>query len=173
VKAGDVLIGLPSTGLHTNGYSLARKLLFESANWTIDTYIPELGATVGGALLAVHKSYRKAILALLDEGILHAAAHITGGGMTDNIPRVLPPGLMARIQTGSWDVPPLFELLRRLGNMPEDDWRRTLNCGIGMVLLVPAREVDSALRLLRKDKPRVIGEVAKSGKGNAGVTYVS
>lgn len=172
VKAGDVLIGLPSTGLHTNGYSLARKLIFETAGWTIDTYVPELGATAGDALLAVHKSYKKPMEALLEEGILHAAAHITGGGMTGNIPRVLPKGLAARIQIGSWEVPPLFDLLRRLGNMPEDDWRRTLNCGIGMVLVVPSRAVEKALKLIKKDKPKVIGEVAKVSGGKP-VVYVA
>jgi len=139
IRAGDVLLGLPSTGLHTNGYSLARKLLFEVAGYAPATVVPELGGTVADALLQVHRSYLKPIRALAEKGLLRGAAHITGGGLTDNTPRMLPQGLAAEIDTRAWTIPPIFELLRRLGNLPEDDYRRTFNLGIGMILAVSLR----------------------------------
>ncbi|HBY64706.1 MAG TPA: phosphoribosylformylglycinamidine cyclo-ligase, partial [Solibacterales bacterium] len=125
VAAGDQLLGLASTGLHTNGYSLARKLLFEVAGRQPKAFVPELDRSLGEELLKVHRSYLQPIQALLKAGVLKAAAHITGGGITDNLPRVLPRGLGAEIEVGSWPVLPIFELLKRLGNIPEDDWRRT------------------------------------------------
>ncbi len=134
-----MLLGLPSTGLHTNGYSLARKLLFEVAGYGPKTLLPEVGATVGDALLAVHRSYLKPIRALMAAGLLRGAAHITGGGITDNTPRMLPKEFGVAIDTASWKIPPLFEVLRRIGDIPEDDYRRTLNLGVGMILAVPAR----------------------------------
>jgi phosphoribosylformylglycinamidine cyclo-ligase len=167
IRAGDVLLGLPSTGLHTNGYSLARKLLLDGAGYSVNTFLPELNSTVGDELLKVHRSYLKPIQALLEEGVLKGAAHITGGGMTDNIPRVLPEGLGAEIQTGAWPVPPVFELLRRLGNMPEDDYRRTLNTGIGMVLITGPRNLARAERVLAglRETSYVIGRVAALKRG--------
>src|SRR6202046_5058781 len=135
VRKGDVLVALPSTGLHTNGYSLARKLLFDVAGLKVDSLLPELGTMLGDELLKVHRSYLKAITALLGKASISAAAHITGGGITDNLPRVLPKGLAAAIQTESWQVPPLFEMLRTIGNVPHADWRRTFNLGVGMILV--------------------------------------
>lgn len=163
VRAGDVLIGLPSNGLHTNGYSLARKILFDVAGYQVDSMIPELGRTVADELLKVHLSYNRAMTALMDKGFLKAAAHITGGGITDNLPRVLPKGLAAEIDTKSWQVPPLFTLLKELGKMPDDDWRRTLNCGIGMICVVSAKDQDVALATLKKvrQKTHVIGRIVK------------
>src|SRR5206468_143759 len=111
IRAGNVLIGLPSTGLHTNGYSLARKLLLETAAYTPDTFLPELGCTVADELLKVHRSYLRPIRSLAAARLLHGAAHITGGGITDNTPRMLPKGLAVEIDTASWRVPPVFELL--------------------------------------------------------------
>ncbi|HUO32084.1 MAG TPA: phosphoribosylformylglycinamidine cyclo-ligase, partial [Bryobacteraceae bacterium] len=134
IRTGDTLLALPSTGLHTNGYSLARKLLFEVAGYSPDTVLPELGGTVADVLLDVHRSYLKPIRALADAGLLRGAAHITGGGLTDNTPRMLPEGLAAEIDTDAWKIPPIFELLRKLGDLPEDDYRRTFNLGIGMIL---------------------------------------
>src|SRR4029079_8976757 len=132
---------------HTNGYSLARKLLFDVAGHSPNTKLPELGGqTVGDALLAVHRSYLKPLRALDDEGVLKAAAHITGGGITDNTPRVLPKGLGARVHPASWPVLPIFELMRKIGGIPDDDYRRTFNLGIGMVLIVGKRDLDKALR---------------------------
>src|SRR5215813_2104202 len=130
IRVGDVLLGLPSNGLHTNGYSLARKLLFETAGYAPHTTLPDIGGTVADELLRVHRSYLKPIRALLDAGLLRGAAHITGGGITDNTPRMLPAGLAAAIETSSWKIPPIFEILRTLGGVPEDDYRRTFNLGV-------------------------------------------
>src|SRR5436305_10442172 len=129
IRAGDVLLGLPSTGLHTNGYSLARKLLFDVAGYGSNTFVPELHSTVADELLKVHRSYLQPIRKLLAEGILKGAAHITGGGITDNVPRILPDNAAIQIDLSSWPVPPIFELLRSLGSIPVDDLRRTFNLG--------------------------------------------
>lgn len=148
IKAGDVLFGLPSNGLHTNGYSLARKLLFEEAGYKIDTRLPELDGTIGEELLKVHRSYKPAIDVLMDAGLLKGAAHITGGGITDNTPRMLPKGLGAEIHTLAWEVPPIFQLLKKIGNVSDADWRRTFNLGVGMILCVGAEEAADASELL-------------------------
>jgi len=148
IRPGDVLLGLPSTGLHTNGYSLARKLLLEVAGYGVKTYLPELGGTVGDELLKVHRSYLGPIQALATKGLLKGAAHITGGGITGNTPRILPPRVAIEVETASWKVPPIFELLRRLGNIPDDDYRRTFNLGIGMILVVAKRNLARARKLL-------------------------
>jgi phosphoribosylformylglycinamidine cyclo-ligase len=173
IREGDVLLGLPSTGLHTNGYSLARKLLFEVAGYGPKTLLPEVGATVGDALLAVHRSYLKPIRALAAAGLLRGAAHITGGGITDNTPRMLPKGMAAEIETGSWRIPPLFEVLRRIGNIPADDYRRTFNLGIGMILAAPARGAAKAEAALRDigESPIRIGSVIRQRRGQGRVEY--
>jgi phosphoribosylformylglycinamidine cyclo-ligase len=173
IRAGDVLLALPSTGLHTNGYSLARKLLFEIAGYGPKTLLPEVGATVGDALLKVHRSYLKAIRALLAAGLLRGAAHITGGGITDNTPRILPKGTAVAIETSSWKIPPIFEVLRRIGNIPEDDYRRTFNLGVGMIFAVPARAAARAEAVLRKlgESPFRIGEVIARKRGRPAVDY--
>jgi phosphoribosylformylglycinamidine cyclo-ligase len=167
IRAGDMLLGLPSTGLHTNGYSLARKLLFDVAGYGPHTFLPELGTTVGEELLKVHRSYLTVIQTLLAEGLLKGAAHITGGGMTDNIPRVLARGLACEIDRGAWSAPPVFELLRRLGNVPEDDYRRAFNLGIGMVLVVSRRGLARARRVLDRLKEPCfeIGRVIAARRG--------
>ncbi|MCC6345191.1 MAG: phosphoribosylformylglycinamidine cyclo-ligase [Bryobacterales bacterium] len=152
IRPGDLLLGLPSTGLHTNGYSLARKLLFEVAGYTVDSRVAELGCTVAAELLKIHRSYRKPVLALHRKGLLRAAAHITGGGITDNLPRVLPRGLAAEVYPGSWPEPPVFPLLKSLGNIPDDDYRRTFNTGIGMILVISPRHSAEAERILRRLK---------------------
>jgi phosphoribosylformylglycinamidine cyclo-ligase len=141
VAAGDVLIGLPSAGLHTNGYSLARKILFERLGLRASDRLEELGGTVAEILLAEHRSYLKAFDAPLERGLLHALAHITGGGLTDNLPRVLPDGMAARIDLASWVVPPLFRLLEREGKVGGGEMLRTFNMGIGMVAVAPADRV--------------------------------
>jgi phosphoribosylformylglycinamidine cyclo-ligase len=172
-RAGDILLGLPSTGLHTNGYSLARKLFFETAGYGPNTVLPELGATVADALLAVHRSYLKPIRALMAAGLLRGAAHITGGGITDNTPRMLPKGLAVEIDTATWTIPPLFEVLRRLGNIPDDDYRRTFNLGVGMILSVPARGAAKAETVLGKagETPFRIGVVTAQKRGRPRVEY--
>ena len=173
IRAGDVLLALPSTGLHTNGYSLARKLLFEVAGYGPKTVLPEVGSTVADALLAVHRSYLKPIRALMDAGLLRGAAHITGGGITDNTPRMMAKGLGAVIDTGSWKVPALFDVLRGIGDIPLDDYRRTLNLGVGMIFAVGARGAAKADELLRKigEKPWRIGSVVEVKRGGPRVEY--
>jgi len=169
VKKGDVLIGLPSNGLHTNGYSLARKILFDVAKYKPETVIPEIGGTVADALLKVHRSYLKPLRALDDAKLLKAAAHITGGGITDNTPRVLPKGLAAHVQVGSWPVLPIFELMKIIGNIPEADWRRTFNLGIGMIFVVAERDLNAVGKILKKLKEPwyQIGTIQKG----SGVVY--
>ena len=150
IQAGDILYGLPSTGLHTNGYSLARKLIFDVASHKPDTFLKELGATVADDLLQVHRSYLKPIQALMKAKVLKGAAHITGGGITENTPRMLPNGLAAEIEWGSWPVLPIFEFLRKLGNIPEDDYRRSFNLGLGMIFAVSKKKLREAERVLEK-----------------------
>jgi phosphoribosylformylglycinamidine cyclo-ligase len=173
VRAGDALLALPSTGLHTNGYSLARKLLFETAGLRPSSVLAETGGTVADALLAVHRSYLKPIRALMKAGLLRGAAHITGGGITDNTPRMLPDGLAIAIDTAAWRIPPLFQLLRRIGNIPEDDFRRTFNLGAGMILAVPARAAGRAERILSRlgENPFRIGTVTAHQRGRPRVEY--
>jgi phosphoribosylformylglycinamidine cyclo-ligase len=137
VAEGDLLIGLPSSGLHTNGYSLARKVLFEDLNLSPQTGVPELGCTLADALLAVHRSYLKPVLPLAENFLISAMAHITGGGFPDNLPRVLPAGLDALVHPHAWSWPPLFHLLQDKGRIAPAEMLRVFNCGIGMVLVVP------------------------------------
>ncbi|HEX6728866.1 MAG TPA: phosphoribosylformylglycinamidine cyclo-ligase [Pyrinomonadaceae bacterium] len=135
ITAGDVLLALPSVGLHTNGYSLARKLFFEIAGYKPQTQLPELGMSAGEALLQPHVSYLKVLDGLLESGIIKGLAHITGGGLTDNIPRILPEGTAVEIRKGSWPVLPVFELLQQLGSVSEREMYRTFNMGVGMVIV--------------------------------------
>ncbi len=155
IKAGDVLVGLPSQGLHTNGYSLARKLLFETAGHTPDAKLAGLPGSLANELLKIHKSYLKPIEALHSEKLLKGAAHITGGGLTDNLPRVLPDGLAAEIELGSWPKQPIFDLLQKIGNIPDDDLRRTFNLGVGMVFVVSKKKLGFVSSVLKK-----LGEAA-------------
>ncbi len=150
VCRGDVLVGLPSSGLHTNGYSLARHILFERLGLSPDDEIEELGRSVGEELLEVHRCYLESVWPLLEKDLLHAMAHITGGGLTDNLPRVLPKGLGAVVKVGTWEIPPIFRLLAQGGKVPEDDLWRTFNMGVGMVLVVDPKRLDAVLKRLRK-----------------------
>jgi len=152
IRTGDVLLGLPSSGLHTNGYSLARKLLFDVAGHAPSTRLADLENSIGDELLKLHRSYLNPLRALDDAGLLKGAAHITGGGITDNTPRILPPGLGVRIDLGTWPVLPIFELLRKIGRIPEQDWRRTFNLGIGMIFVVSPRKLAEAGKILDKMK---------------------
>jgi len=173
VRTGDVLLALASTGLHTNGYSLARKLLFDIAKLRLDTHLPELGAVIGDELLKIHRSYLKPLQALAQNKLISGAAHITGGGITDNLPRVFPKGLAGFIDTGSWQPPPLFDLLRHIGDVPEDDWRQAFNLGVGMIFVVPQSKADQAIRELRRlrEKPWIIGHVGPQRRGGPRVEY--
>jgi phosphoribosylformylglycinamidine cyclo-ligase len=149
IAPGDVLLALPSAGLHTNGYSLARKLFFEVAGYRPDTQLPELGMTAGEALLLPHVSYLQPLDGLLDKGSIKGLAHITGGGLTDNIPRILPDGTAVEIKRDSWPIPPLFELLRRLGNVSDSEMYRTFNLGVGMVIVCSADQAAGVEKHLR------------------------
>jgi len=135
IAAGDVLLALPSVGLHTNGYSLARKLFYEVAGYDAATHVEELGTTVGQALLAPHLSYLPALEGLLDAGLIKGLAHITGGGLIDNIPRILPEGTAVEIRRGAWPQLSVFTLMQRLGNVSETEMHRTFNMGVGMVIV--------------------------------------
>lgn len=166
VSEGDVLVGLPSSGLHTNGYSLARKVLFDVLGHRVDTVLPELGGTVGEALLATHRCYLAALEPLIERDKIHALAHITGGGFPGNIPRVLPAGLGARIRRGSWDVPPLFRIIQKGGDISDEEMYRTFNMGVGMIALVAPADLHDVEHSLerRGETSFVIGSVV-SGSG--------
>lgn len=135
ITEGDVLLALPSVGLHTNGYSLARKLFFEVAGYQPHTQLPGVGTTAGEALLQPHVSYLRPLESLLDRGVIKGLAHITGGGLIDNIPRILPEGTAVEIKKGSWPTLPVFELMQQIGNVTEREMYRTFNMGVGMVIV--------------------------------------
>jgi phosphoribosylformylglycinamidine cyclo-ligase len=163
IAPGDVLLALPSVGLHTNGYSLARKLFFDVAGYTVDTHLDEVGMTVGEALLQPHLSYLRALDDLLNSGMIKGLAHITGGGLTDNIPRILPDDTAVEIEKGSWPVLPVFNLMQRLGNVSEAEMFRTFNMGVGMVIVcTPEHQQSIAAHLSAQDAECfVIGRVVK------------
>ena len=166
VKPGDLLLGLPSNGLHTNGYSLARKLFFEVARYSPETYVNDLHAKAGEELMKSHRSYWPVVRKLIDGELVHALAHITGGGITDNLPRVLPKGTAAIVESGSWPVLPVFNHLQKIGNVPHDDMMRTFNMGIGMVLVVPANKFKRVQSLIEKcgEKSYLIGRIVKGDR---------
>ncbi len=155
IVPSDVLIGLPSTGLHTNGYSLARKVLLGQMGLNLDEKPTGLGRTLGEELLRVHRNYQPA-LAALPAGVLKGAAHITGGGLVDNLPRILPATCDAQVETGAWSVPPIFRLIAQGGNVPTEEMYQAFNMGLGMVLVVSKRHVD---RVVALTKGRVVGRV--------------
>jgi phosphoribosylformylglycinamidine cyclo-ligase len=162
VRKGDLLIGLPSTGLHTNGYSLARRILVD--RFAFDVRMEELGATIGDALLAVHRSYFPSVYPLLQTALgaaVHGLSHITGGGIEGNTMRVVPKGRRLRIDWEAWERPALFRFIQREGQVPEDDMRHTFNLGVGLILIVDPRKADAVITALRrrKERPLVMGEV--------------
>jgi len=162
IAVGDVLVGVPSSGLHTNGYSLARRVIFEHLRLDVDSYVPELSCTVGDALLAPHRSYLPFVQPLLEAGRIKGMAHITGGGITDNLPRVLPHGTAAVVETASWTVPPLFTWLQRSGNIPIDDMLRTFNMGIGLIIVTRCDQAEPLIDELAARggrDARVIGRI--------------
>jgi phosphoribosylformylglycinamidine cyclo-ligase len=166
VQAGDHLLALASAGLHTNGYTLARRVLFDKLGHTVDTHLPELGTTVGKALLAPHLSYLAALEPLIERRKIRALCHITGGGFQGNIPRVLPNGLGARVRKGAWTVPPLFQLIAQGGGVKDDEMYRTFNMGVGMIVVVSPEnlhEVEHSLER-RGETSWLIGSVV-SGEG--------
>jgi phosphoribosylformylglycinamidine cyclo-ligase len=163
IRAGDCLLGIASKGLHTNGYSLARRLFFERLGLQPGAIVPELGASVADLLLAPHRAYLPLLEPLLDTPVLKGMAHITGGGITENLPRVLPPGTEARILKGSWPVLPIFEFMQRVGGIAEQEMYRTMNMGIGMIVIVAPEHVDAVRgRLASENEPCYqIGTVAE------------
>jgi phosphoribosylformylglycinamidine cyclo-ligase len=166
IAPGDVLLALPSVGLHTNGYSLARKLFFDVAGHSADTRLDELGMTIGDALLQTHASYLKPLDGLLDSGLIKGLAHITGGGLTDNLPRILPDGCGVEIDKGSWPVLPIFELMQKIGNVSEPEMYRTFNMGVGMVVVTTAQHLDAVKSHLQQQGAQVyqIGRVVKGNR---------
>jgi phosphoribosylformylglycinamidine cyclo-ligase len=163
VQIGDVILGLASNGLHTNGYSLARKLLFEVARYSPEDYVNEIKNKVGNELMRTHKSYWPAVKKLVAAQCVSALAHITGGGITENLPRVLPRGMAAAIDLGSWPVPPLFEHLQQLGNVPQEEMLRTFNMGLGMLMVVPLAKFKKAQTVLERvgEKAFTVGRIVK------------
>jgi phosphoribosylformylglycinamidine cyclo-ligase len=174
IRAGDAVIGLASSGLHTNGYSLARKIFFEQMRLKPGSYVPELRNTIGHEMLKVHVSYGPLIQKLLKKfnarPTIKALAHITGGGFVDNIPRVLPKGCDVIIRKGTWDMLPIFKLIQAKGGVPEVELYQVFNMGIGMVVIVAADKADEVLRCIRAQKQQawLVGQVAK-GSGVARV----
>lgn len=166
VQPGDVLIGLPSTGLHTNGYSLARKLLFTVAGYSPETYVNELKGKVGNELMKQHKSYWPVVRRVVEGEAVSAMAHITGGGITENLPRVLPKGCGAVVELGSWPVLPIFEHMQKLGNIEQAEMMRTFNMGIGMILVVPAKKFKKVQSILERagEKGYTIGRIVKGDR---------
>ncbi len=166
LQPGDILLGLGSSGLHTNGYSLARKIFFEQEGLRPESRVEGLGSAVGDLLLQPHRCYLPALEPLLKKGWVKAMAHITGGGLTDNIPRVLARGTSARIELGSWSLPALFGYLREKGEIPEDEMLRTFNVGVGMVVMVARERLEEAKNLLSRveETTYVIGEIVEGDR---------
>ena len=166
VEVGDVILGLASNGLHTNGYSLARKLFFEVAGYTPETYVNEIKGKVGNELMQTHRSYWPAIKKLVAAESVSAMAHITGGGITGNLPRVLPRGTAAVVEIGSWPSLPIFEHLQKLGNVPQDEMLRTFNMGLGMLLVVPSKKFKKAQSVLERvgEKAYTVGRIVKGDR---------
>lgn len=166
VKAGDVLIGLPSSGVHSNGFSLVRKICFEAMGYTMDTYIPEFNCTLGEKLLTPTRLYPKTCLPLIEKFDLHAMVHITGGGFYDNIPRVLPEDCDAEVDAGAWEMPVVFKKLKEWGNVPWREMYRTFNMGIGMVLVVAPEDEEAVKDALRQAQEEffLLGKVVPGSK---------
>ena len=172
IAAGDVLIGVPSSGLHTNGYSLARRIAFDAAGLDHRAFVPELGTTVGEALLVPHRSYLPIIRPLLSRDVIKGMAHITGGGITDNLPRVFPEGVHAEIDRSSWEVPPVFRWLQARGNVPDADMLRTFNMGVGLIVVCAAADAETVLAALAAAGESSAVRIGRIAPGGEGVRYV-
>ena len=166
IAPGDVLVGLGSLGLHTNGFSLARRIVFEVCGYEVDRYIPELGTTIGSELLAYHKSYVKSVLALRERCDIKGIAHITGGGLSDNIIRILPLNCCAEVRKGTWEIPPVFPFLQEKGGVDEAEMYHVFNMGVGMIVVLPPSQIDTAIASLRElgESPSLIGEIIHGEK---------
>jgi phosphoribosylformylglycinamidine cyclo-ligase len=173
VKPGDALIALPSAGLHTNGYSLARKLVFEVEKLKPDTYVAEIGNKIGAELLKPHLCYASALRNILARGWVSALAHITGGGIPGNLPRVLPSGVRAEVDLGAWPVPPIFKYLAKIGSIDSDELLQSFNMGVGMILVVPPQNVSSVEADLKRRREKFvrIGRIDRGDSGKARVKF--
>jgi phosphoribosylformylglycinamidine cyclo-ligase len=171
IKEGDVLVGLRSSGLHSNGYSLVRKLFFDVGKMDVSDRLPELGTTLGEELLKPTRIYAGAVNALKNRALIKGMAHITGGGIPGNLTRILPEGVRAVVREDSWDAHPVFDVIRKIGNVPEDDMRSTFNMGIGYILVVEESDVKKILETLSENMYYcyIIGRVEQ---GNRDITYV-
>lgn len=167
IQEGDIILGFPSSGLHTNGFSLARKILFDIGEHKVDTVVEELGHTLGEALMKVHVNYSNPVLNMLDQGIeIRGIAHITGGGFIENIPRVLPSNLDAQIEKGTWPMLPIFSYLQKVGNVSEEEMYRVFNMSIGLILIVPKSEKEKIESVLKEYPEFQIYEIGKIISGN-------
>jgi phosphoribosylformylglycinamidine cyclo-ligase len=172
IVPGDVLVGIPSSGLHTNGYSLARRIAFEMAGLAADATVPELGQSIGVALLAPHRSYLPLIRPLVGTGVIKGMAHITGGGITDNLPRILPGGTHARIVRSTWTPPAIFQWLQRTGRVPDEDMLRTFNMGVGLIVACAREREGELVAALENAGERGAVRIGEIRAGGEGVVYV-
>jgi len=173
IVPGDVLLGLPSSGLHTNGYSLARKVFFEACGLRLDSFVPELNGTAADILLATHRSYLPSVRPLLDANLIKGMAHITGGGITENLPRILPPGCAAEIDRGAWPIPPVFSFMAERGGIADDEMYRAFNMGIGLIIACAADASDKMIRLLRHGGEHGVVTMGRVVAGHDGVRYTA
>ena len=169
IKEHDVLIGLPSTGLHTNGYSLARAIVFEKLGLKVESYVPELGCTVAEALLAIHKSYLNDLKPFLCDPNLHALAHITGGGIPGNLKRIIPPGLSAYVSYPMSEIPALFKWLKTRGGIKDAEMRKAFNLGVGMIAIV---KESSAHTILKECGGFLMGEIVSARENDPSVRFI-
>ena len=172
IAPGDVLIGVPSSGLHTNGYSLARRIAFDVAGLRAGDLVPELGTTIGEALLVPHRSYLGVMRPLLTRNIVKGMAHITGGGITDNLPRIIPDGMHAEIERAAWRVPAVFAWLQSSGRVPDADMLRTFNMGIGLIVACAPADADAVLGALAQNGEAGAVRIGRIAAGGEGVRYV-
>ena len=171
IEPGDCLIGIPSSGLHTNGYSLARRILFEKLQLCVDSSLAELHGSVGEALLRPHRSYLKIVRPVLSSGLVKGIAHITGGGLTENVPRILPARTAAVVDRGAWPTPAIFRLLQERGGVPDGEMYRTFNMGIGLVLACAEASVEAVLDELRRAGESEAGIIGRVVEGDGPVQY--
>ena len=171
IRAGDALIGLRSSGLHTNGYSLARRIVFENAGLDPGSHVQELGATIGDVLLVPHRTYLPVIRPLLGRGVIKGMAHVTGGGITDNLPRILPAGVHAEIDRTAWEVPPIFRWLQATGGVAEADMLRAFNMGIGLIVACAEPDVSAILTAFADAGEQGAAVIGRIGAGGEGVRY--
>src|SRR6188472_519860 len=173
IVPGDVLLGLPSSGLHTNGYSLARKVFFEACGLRLDSFVPELKGTAADILLATHRSYLPSVRPLLDANLIKGMAHITGGGITENLPRILPPGCAAEIDRGAWPIPPVFTFIAERGGIADAEMFRAFNMGIGLIVACDGRVSDKVVHLLRQAGEQGVVTLGRVVAGQDDVRYTA